>query len=84
MQELLSLPQDLAKFFYGGCHVTLRDAGDADGRQFRHSGDQAVNRTFASYEFENRYAQCDAVPGFDFNELRVTAVAFHCDACRFG
>jgi propanol-preferring alcohol dehydrogenase len=34
-----------------------------------------INQTFASHEFENRYAQCDAVPGFHFNELRITTIA---------
>ena len=75
-----NLAQDLAKFFSGRCHATLRGAGDADGAQFRRSGDQAVNQTFTSHEFENRYAQCDAVSGFHFNEERTITVAFHYDA----
>src|SRR3984893_3177920 len=75
-----SLPQDFTKFCSGGCYVTFGGVGDADGHRFRRSGDRAVNQTFASHEFENRYAQCDAVPGFHFDELRTSGVAFHCDA----
>jgi hypothetical protein len=69
-----SLPQDFAKFFSGGCHVTLYSAGDANGRQFRRSGGGAVKQTLASQELENRHEQCDAASGFHFDEERTITV----------
>jgi hypothetical protein len=37
-------PQDFAKSFSGGCHVTLCGAGDADGQRFRRAGESSVVR----------------------------------------
>src|SRR5271166_63585 len=79
-ENFLKISQNLSP---AGCHVTFCGAADADGHQFRRSGYQAVNQASAGHEFENRYAQCDAMPGFYFNEERTGAVALHRDA-RFG
>jgi hypothetical protein len=43
-----SLPQALTKFFSRRRHLTLCGAGDADGRQFRRSGDGAVKQTLVA------------------------------------
>jgi hypothetical protein len=70
-----SLPQDLAKFFSGGCLVTLGGAGDADGHQFRRSGDGPIKQTFASHEF--KIGMHNAMPRPASTSMRPELVVSH-------